>query len=98
VVEQVVSCVDERKGADERAGEAFALQASPGPGGIDLLKMASSAELVCQFKVVIDTKDGQGNFHRKLFTKDGCILQAMLADEKLRTLLGTIERLRMMMR
>ena len=63
VVEQVVCRVKERKGADEGAGEAFALQPSPGPGGVDLLKMPFSAELVCQFKVVIDTKDCQGDLH-----------------------------------
>ena len=62
-VEQVVGGVDERKGADERTGKAFALQSSPGPGGIDLLKMPSPVELVCQFKVVIDTKDCQGDLH-----------------------------------
>ena len=68
VVEQIVSCVDERKDADEGAGEAFALQARPGPGGVDLLKMSSAVQLVCQFKVVIDTKDGQGDLHGILCT------------------------------
>ncbi len=64
MIEQVVRCVNEGKGADERVGKAFALQAGPGPGGIDLLKMPFAVQLVCQFKVVIDTKDGLGNFHR----------------------------------
>jgi len=55
--------VKERKGTDERAGKAFAFQPRPGPGGIDLLKMPSPVQLVCQFKVVIDTKDCEGDLH-----------------------------------
>jgi hypothetical protein len=97
-VEQIVGCVKQRKGADERAGQAFALQSCPGPGGVDLLEMIAPVELVREFEVVEDSKDGLDNFHRKLFTKDSCILQAMLADESVRTVLGTIERLRMMRR
>ncbi len=62
-VEQVVCGVNEGKGADERAGKAFALQTCPGPRGVDLLKMPFAVQLVCQFKVVIDTKDGQGDLH-----------------------------------
>lgn len=52
------------KSADEGARKALAFKPGPGPGGVDLLKMASLMKLVAQFKVVIDTKDGLGNSHR----------------------------------
>ena len=63
MVEQIVCRVNQGKGADEGAGKAFALQAGPGPGGVDLLKMSSAVQLVCQLKVMIDTKDCQGDLH-----------------------------------
>ena len=63
-VEQIVGGVKERKGADEGVGQAFTLQSCPGPGGVDLLEMIAPVELVREFEVVEDSKDGLGNFHR----------------------------------
>jgi hypothetical protein len=78
-IEQVVSGVKEWKGADERAWEAFALETSPGPGGVDLLEMIAAVKLVREFEVVEDSKDGLGDFHR------GWLLSlVMLADERRR--------------
>jgi hypothetical protein len=64
-VEEIVGCVKERKGADEGTGQAFALQSCPGPGGVDLLEMIAAVELVREFEVMEDSKDGLGNFHRE---------------------------------
>jgi hypothetical protein len=62
-VEKVVCGVKKGKAADEGVGEAFAFQSRPGPRGIYLLEMIASAELMCEFEVVEDSKDGLGNFH-----------------------------------
>jgi len=62
-VEQIVGCVKDRKGADEGVRQALAFQASPGPGGVDLLEMIAPVELVREFEVVEDSKDGLGDFH-----------------------------------
>jgi len=62
-VEEIVGGVEERKGADERTGKAFALQSGPGPSGVDLLEVIAPVELVREFEVVEDSKDGLGNFH-----------------------------------
>ncbi len=62
-VEEIVGGVKEGKAADEGAGKTFALEPCPGPGGVDLLKMIAAVELVREFEVVEDSKDGLGNFH-----------------------------------
>jgi hypothetical protein len=56
--------VEKWEGADEGTRKALAFEPGPRPGGVDLLKVASLVKLVPQFKVVIDTKDGQGDSHR----------------------------------
>jgi hypothetical protein len=74
-VKEIVGCVKERKTADEGVGEAFALQSGPGPGGVDLLEMIAAVELMREFEVMEDSKDGLCNFH------EGWLLSgAMLAD------------------
>jgi hypothetical protein len=70
-VEQIVGCVNERKCADEGTGKAFALQSGPGPGGVDLLEVIAPVELVREFEVVEDSKDGLGNFHRGWLLSSG---------------------------
>ena len=67
MVEQVVGGVKRRKGGDERTRKAFAFQPGPGPGGVDLLEVRSAVQLVCEFEVVIDAKDCEGDLHRNLF-------------------------------
>ena len=62
-MEQIVRGVEEGEATDEGVGKAFALETRPGPGGVDLLEMMASVELMGQFKVVEDSKDGLGNFH-----------------------------------
>ena len=64
-VEEVVGCVEEGEAADEGAGQTFALESCPGPGGVDLLEMIAAMELVREFEVVEDSEDGLGNFHRR---------------------------------
>ena len=71
-VEQIVGCVKERKGADERTRQAFALQSCPGPSGVDLLEMVASMELMCKFEVVEDSKDGLSDFHRRGYALESC--------------------------
>jgi hypothetical protein len=72
-------------------GKAFALQSGPGPGGVDLLEMIAPVELMREFEVMEDSKDGLCNFH------EGWLLSgAMLADVQALPVgrwLGTIERL-----
>ena len=55
----------ERKTTDEGVGEAFAFQPRPGPGGIDFLKVVATMQLMRQFEVMEDSKDGLGDFHEK---------------------------------
>jgi hypothetical protein len=62
-VEEVVRGVEEREATDEGVGESFALEPCPGPGGVDHLEMMAAVELVREFEVVEDSKDGLGNFH-----------------------------------
>jgi hypothetical protein len=62
-VQEVISGVKEGVTADEGAWQAFAFQASPGPSGVDLLEMIAAVELVREFEVVEDSKDGLGDFH-----------------------------------
>jgi hypothetical protein len=78
-VKEIVGGVKEREATDQRAGEAFAFEARPGPGGVDLLEMIAAVELVREFEVVEDSKDGLGDFH------EGWLLSlVMLADERVR--------------
>ena len=60
---KVVRGVDEREGADEFARQAFALEARPGPCGVDAAEMAAGVELVRQLKVMKDAVDGLNNLH-----------------------------------
>ena len=62
-VEEIVGGVKERIATDERVREAFAFEACPGPGGVDLLEVVATVELVREFEVVEDSKDGLGDFH-----------------------------------
>jgi hypothetical protein len=62
-VEQIVGGVKKRKAADEGVGKTFAFESCPGPGGVDLLEMAAAVELMREFEVVEDSKDGLGNVH-----------------------------------
>lgn len=55
--------VDPGEGFDACVGQAFTLQARPGPGGIDATEMATAFELAAEFKVVKDTEDGLGHDH-----------------------------------
>jgi hypothetical protein len=68
-VEEIVGGVEKREAANEGVGKAFAFESCPGPGGIDLLEVVAAMELMRQFEVVEDSKDGLGNFH-----EDGCFL------------------------
>jgi hypothetical protein len=70
-VEEIVGGVEKRKAVDEGAGQAFALESCPGPGGVDLLEMIAPVELVCEFEVVEDSKDGLGNFHEVWLLSSG---------------------------
>lgn len=72
MVEEVVGGMDEGEGVDEGAPEAFAFEASPGPGGVNLLEVASAMQLVCEFKVMIDTKDCQSDLHRSVVPHVAC--------------------------
>jgi hypothetical protein len=71
-VEEIVGGVEEREGADERAWESFALEAGPGPGGVDLLEMIAAVKLVREFEVVEDSKDGLSDFHRRGYALESC--------------------------
>jgi len=62
-MEEIVGGVKEREAADEGAGEAFAFQSCPGPGGVDLLEVIAPVQLMREFEVVEDSKDGLSNFH-----------------------------------
>jgi hypothetical protein len=70
-VEKIVGCVKERETADEGAGEALPFQSCPGPGGVDLLEVIAPMELVREFEVVEDSKDGLGNFHEGWLLSSG---------------------------
>jgi hypothetical protein len=61
----------EGKTTDEGVGEAFAFQPGPGPGGIDFLKVVAPMQLMRQFEVMEDSKDGLGNFHREWLLSSG---------------------------
>ena len=64
--------MEEGKGADKRAWETFALEPRPGPSGVDLLEMIAAVELVREFEVVEDSKDGLGDIHRKGYALESC--------------------------
>ena len=49
--------------AYEGVRQAFALEARPRPGGVDLCEVIAFVELMCEFEVVEDSKDGLGYFH-----------------------------------
>jgi hypothetical protein len=70
-VEEIVGGVEKREAADERVGQAFAFQSCPGPGGVDLLEVIAAVELVREFEVVEDSKDGLGNFHEGWLLSSG---------------------------
>jgi hypothetical protein len=70
-VEQIVGGVKERIAADERVREAFAFEACPGPGGVNLLEVITAVELMREFEVVEDSKDGLGNFHEGWLLSSG---------------------------
>ena len=55
--------MDEREATYEGARQALALEACPGPGGVDFRKVVAFVELMCELEVVEDSKDGLGNFH-----------------------------------
>ena len=61
--EEIVGSVKKGKGADEGARETFALEPCPGPGGVDLLKVIAAVELMREFEVVEDSKDGLSDIH-----------------------------------
>ena len=71
-MKEIVGGVKERKTFDEGVGKAFALQSGPGPGGVDLLEMIASAELMCEFEVMKDSKNGLCNFHEGWLLSDSC--------------------------
>jgi hypothetical protein len=58
--------MEEGKTTDELAGQAFALEARPGPGGVDAAQMVALMELVRKLKMVEDAKDGLCNLHGNL--------------------------------
>jgi hypothetical protein len=66
LAEQVIGGVDERKGADELAGQALAPEPRPGPGGVDAAQMVALMELVRKLKMVEDAKDGLCDLHGNL--------------------------------
>jgi len=55
--------VDPREGLYDFVGKAFALEARPGPGGVDALEMASAVKLAGEFKVMKDTEDRLNDLH-----------------------------------
>ena len=52
-----------REAAYERVRQAFALESRPGPGGIDLREVIAFVELMREFEMMEDSKDGLGNSH-----------------------------------
>jgi hypothetical protein len=64
-----------REATYEGVRQAFALEACPGPGGVDLCEVIAFVELMCEFEVVEDSKDGLGNSH-----EDWMLSEVMLAD------------------
>jgi len=70
--EEIVRGVKEGEGADEGARDAFALEAGPGPGGVDLLKVIATVKLMREFEVVEDSKDGLSDFHRRGYALESC--------------------------
>ncbi|HEX4578288.1 MAG TPA: hypothetical protein VH117_13110, partial [Edaphobacter sp.] len=65
VVEQIVRCVKEGKATYHGAGKAFALESCPGPGGVDFLEMITAVQLMREFEVMEDSKDGLSYFHER---------------------------------
>jgi hypothetical protein len=63
--------VEQGEATDQRAGQAFALQSGPRPSGVDLLEMISPVQLMRQFEVMEDSKDGLGNFHERWLLPSG---------------------------
>ena len=55
--------MQEGEAADEGVRKAFALETRPRPRGVDLLEMMAAVELMREFEVVEDSKDGLGYFH-----------------------------------
>ena len=55
----------EGKATDQGAGKAFAFQSCPGPSGVDLLEMIAAVQLMREFEVMEDSKDGLGYFHER---------------------------------
>jgi len=64
-VQKIVRRMKDGKTAHEGAGQTFTLKSCPGPCGVDLLKMIATVQLMRQFEVMEDSKDGLGNFHEK---------------------------------
>lgn len=62
-LEKIVGRVEVREAAYERVRQAFALESRPGPGGIDLREVIAFVELMREFEMMEDSKDGLGNSH-----------------------------------
>ena len=60
---EILGHVQPGEGFDFFAGQAFALQPRPGPGGVDAAQVASTIEFARQFKVMEDAEDGLDDLH-----------------------------------
>lgn len=64
-VKEIVGGVQEGKTADQGTGKPFPLQPCPRPGGVYLLEVIAPVELMREFEVVKDSKDGLCDFHER---------------------------------
>jgi hypothetical protein len=57
--------MEDGKGTDEIAREAFAFEPGPRPGGIDALKMVAAMKLMGEFEVMEDAEDRLDDAHEQ---------------------------------
>jgi len=81
-VKEKIGGVKERKTADKGVGKAFALQSGPWPGGVNLLEMIAPVELMREFEVMEDSKDGLCNFHEGWLLSEGNASRCMGAARR----------------